>query len=125
MCHRVRVDRKQKVAITWSATLVTLLITGAFVVACGQSDAPERARTAGPDACAGPGPEQVTVYVDGDPDMCAAAEQLHDDDQIAASYKETRDEAWERFKTLSADRPELIDLARPEAQPSSLWAVTG
>jgi hypothetical protein len=32
-------------------------------------------------------------------------------------------DAWERFKILFADRPELVKLARVEAMPASLWLL--
>lgn len=74
--------------------------------------------------CLDPGGKQtVIVYFDGDdpdPVMRAAAQALEGDDRIASVRMETRQEAYERFKVLFADHPELVRLARPQSLPASV-----
>lgn len=66
-----------------------------------------------------------TLVVDfggGDPDapMRLAAEELRDDPRVEAVETETRQEAFERFKEIFADQPDLVDVVRPEALPASV-----
>lgn len=74
--------------------------------------------------CLDPGGKQtVIVYFDGtdpDPVMRQAAQALDGDDRIAWVQTETRQEAYERFKELFAEQPEMVALARPEALPASV-----
>jgi len=69
------------------------------------------------------GRQTVVAYFSGDdpdPAMRQAAEALDEDDRIAWVKTETRQEAYERFKEIFADRPEILKLARPEALPASV-----
>ena len=74
--------------------------------------------------CLDPGGKQtVIVYFAGpDPDsvMRQAAEELDGDERIASVETETQQEAYERFKQVFAEQPELVELARPEALPASV-----
>jgi len=66
---------------------------------------------------------EVRIYFEGgdpDPTMRAAADQLRDDERFESVREETRQEAYERYKDLFADQPELLDKARPEALPASV-----
>jgi hypothetical protein len=110
-------------AIWWAAAAAALVLTGAAVVTFVLVDSPEPA-AAGPDACSsGPGPKQVSAYFDDDAGMRAAARKLRDDGRISGLDTETKRDAWERFKVLFADQPELVKLARPEAMPASVWLL--
>jgi hypothetical protein len=69
------------------------------------------------------GRQTVVAYFSGDnPDraMRQVAEALGEDDRIAWVKTETRQEAYQRFKEIFVDQPELVELARPEALPASV-----
>jgi cell division protein FtsX len=66
---------------------------------------------------------EMIIYFDGqdpDPDMREAAAELRDDERFESVREETRQEAFERFKKIYKDQPELVKLARPEALPASV-----
>jgi hypothetical protein len=75
-------------------------------------------------SCLDPGGKQTIIaYFDNpDPDavMRQAAEKLDGDERIASVETETQQEAYERFKQIFAQQPELVELARLEAMPASL-----
>jgi hypothetical protein len=74
------------------------------------------------DKCA----RSVIVYFGGsdpDPTMRTAAAQLRDDKRFESVREETRQEAYDRFKVIFADQPELVEKARPEALPASVQLV--
>jgi hypothetical protein len=132
MCQPDAVERSRSVALWLAAGLAALVVAGAvFVVVvvlpAGDSDDSDDAAAAGHDACAaGPGPDQLVLYFDGqsaDEDMRAAEKALRGDDRISGAEMETRHEAWERFKTMFAAQPELVKLAREEALPSTVWLL--
>lgn len=65
----------------------------------------------------------MDVFFDGDdPDsvMRAAADKLRDDERFESVREETRQEAYEHFKEIFKDQPDLVDLARPEALPAAV-----
>ena len=65
----------------------------------------------------------VIVYFDGsdpDPTMRAAATQLRDDKRFESVREETRQEAYDRFKEIFADQPDLVESASPESLPASV-----
>ena len=65
----------------------------------------------------------VRVYFDSeesDGHMRRAADALRDDDRITQLETETQSEAYERFKEIFKDQPELLEQARPEALPASI-----
>jgi FtsX extracellular domain len=74
--------------------------------------------------CLDPGGRQTVITyfkgTDPDPVMREAARTLEGDDRIASVATETQQEAYERFKVLFANQPELVELARPQALPASV-----
>lgn len=65
----------------------------------------------------------MIAYFDGDdpdPAMRQAADALGEDDRIAWVKTETQQEAYQRFKEIFAEQPELLELARPEVLPASV-----
>ncbi|HVK26025.1 MAG TPA: permease-like cell division protein FtsX [Actinokineospora sp.] len=66
-------------------------------------------------------PEQVVVYLDTDAEMQATETALRSDQRVAATKTETKQQAYERFKVIFKDQPDLVKLARPEALPASVW----
>lgn len=69
---------------------------------------------------------QVRVYFgldEADENMHATGEVLRDDPRVADVEEETQAQAYERFKEIFADQPELLELARPDSLPASLGLV--
>lgn len=68
----------------------------------------------------------VTVFFNGDdpdPAMRAAAAELRHDERFESVREETRQEAYEHFKEVFKDQPELVELARPESLPAAVHLV--
>jgi hypothetical protein len=63
--------------------------------------------------------DTVIVYFSTDEEMTTAAVKLREDQEVGLVRTETQAEAFERFKEIFADEPELLELARPEALPAS------
>lgn len=63
------------------------------------------------------------MYTKGDPEMRQAADQLRGDPEVGSLAIEDRLAAYERFKVMFKDQPELVKLARPEALPASVWVA--
>lgn len=63
---------------------------------------------------------EITIFVDTDAEMRQIAEKLGGDGRIATLNTETKQQAYERFKVIFKDRPDLVRLARPEAMPASV-----
>lgn len=76
---------------------------------------------AGSEQC-GAHPEQLVVRLDTDAEMEAVAARLRNDDRVDAVSTQTKMQAYERFKYVFANQPDLVKLARPEALPASVWA---
>ncbi|OXM44627.1 hypothetical protein [Amycolatopsis alba] len=53
---------------------------------------------------------QLVVYIETDEGMTLAAQALRDDPKARRVLTETKAEAYERFKKIFADRPELVKL---------------
>jgi cell division protein FtsX len=66
--------------------------------------------------------DTVIVYFRTDEEMTAAAAELREDPRVASVRTETKAEAYERFKEIFADQPELVEMARPETMPASVKA---
>jgi hypothetical protein len=118
------VERSRSVALWLALAVAALVVAGVVVVVLAwDEDAP----AAGHDACAaGPGPDQLVLYFDdqsADEDMRAVEKELRGDDRVGGLEPESRHEAWERFKKLFADQPELVKLAREEALPAAVWLL--
>lgn len=63
---------------------------------------------------------EVTVFLDTDEEMRQVVEKLRGDRRVDALTTETKQQAYERFKVIFKDQPELVELARPEALPASV-----
>lgn len=69
---------------------------------------------------------QLLIYFDrpeADDDMRAAAAALDADPRVSRVRTETRNEAYVRFKEIFADRPDMIEVVRPEALPASVLVL--
>ncbi|MFD9960904.1 hypothetical protein [Amycolatopsis sp. NPDC058986] len=62
----------------------------------------------------------VTMYFDTDEMMTRASGSFHGDPKTRRVFTETRAEAWERFKRIFADHPNLVENSDPAAMPASL-----
>jgi cell division protein FtsX len=49
--------------------------------------------------------------------------QLRDDKRFESVREETRQEAYDRFKEIFADQPDLVENASPESLPASVQLV--
>lgn len=61
--------------------------------------------------------------VDPDSEMRAAAEDIRRTEWVESVREETQQQAYEHFKELFKDQPELVRLARPEAMPASVYIM--
>ncbi|MER6670880.1 permease-like cell division protein FtsX [Amycolatopsis japonica] len=66
---------------------------------------------------------RLLVAVGADADMATAAQALQDDPKARRVLTETKAQAYERFKKLFADRPELLKLVTPDTLPASVHLV--
>ncbi|MFD5245368.1 permease-like cell division protein FtsX [Amycolatopsis sp. NPDC058340] len=66
---------------------------------------------------------RLAVFIDTDEDMIATAQALRDDRKARRVLTETKAEAYERFKMLFADRPELLELTTPDTLPAVVHLV--
>ncbi|UMP03984.1 permease-like cell division protein FtsX [Amycolatopsis sp. EV170708-02-1] len=66
---------------------------------------------------------RLAMFIDADEDMVAAARTLQDDQKARRVLTETKAEAYERFKKLFADRPELLELTTPDTLPAVVHLV--
>lgn len=75
--------------------------------------------------CRGAGePATVVAYFtldDPDTAMRLKAEEMAGDERFEEIGQETQAQAYERFKEIFADQPELVEKARPEGMPASLF----
>ncbi|MFE0026215.1 hypothetical protein [Amycolatopsis sp. NPDC059021] len=62
----------------------------------------------------------VTMYFDTDELMTRASGSFHGDPKTRRVFTETRAEAWERFKRIFAEHPDLVENSNREAMPASL-----
>lgn len=63
--------------------------------------------------------DHVMLYFRTDEAMTAAVDELRNHPQVASVKGETKAEAYERFKEIFAEQPELADMAHPEYMPAS------
>ncbi|MFI0798550.1 permease-like cell division protein FtsX [Amycolatopsis lurida] len=66
---------------------------------------------------------RLLVAVGADADMAVAAEALRDDPKARRVFTETKARAYERFKQLFADRPELLRSVTPDLLPAAVHLV--
>lgn len=69
---------------------------------------------------------QMTVGFGGaDPDaeMRAAAVDIRNTEWVESVREETQQQAYEHFKELFKEQPELVRLARPSAMPASVYLM--
>ncbi|HEY0454301.1 permease-like cell division protein FtsX [Actinophytocola sp.] len=72
------------------------------------------------------GRETLVIFfgvTDSDANMRLAAEVVREDPRVGSVATETQQEAYVRFKETFADRPDLIDVVRPEALPASVTVL--
>jgi hypothetical protein len=60
---------------------------------------------------------------DPDSEMRAAAVDIRDLEWVESVREETQQQAYEHFKELFKEQPELVRLARPEAMPASVYLM--
>lgn len=65
-------------------------------------------------------PDWISIFFKTDEQMRKAADQLQTDVRITGIKRETKAEAYVRYKKIFADQPELRDLARPESLPATV-----
>ncbi|WP_246258337.1 permease-like cell division protein FtsX [Amycolatopsis anabasis] len=94
------------VVVVVAAAVAALVIWGANRTVPG---------TASPIPC----PREILTYFHTDADMLAAQDKVRDP-RIQSTTSETQLQAYERFKVIFKDQPELVELARPEALPASI-----
>jgi cell division protein FtsX len=70
----------------------------------------------GKDCAAG----RIVAYFKTDDQMREAGDKLQNDPRVTNLARETKAEAYARYKQIFADQPELVNLARPEALPASV-----
>jgi cell division protein FtsX len=63
--------------------------------------------------------DHVILYFRTDEEMTVAVAELRKDPQVGSVKGETKAEAYERFKEIFTDQPELVELADPETMPAS------
>ncbi|UUV33624.1 permease-like cell division protein FtsX [Amycolatopsis roodepoortensis] len=66
---------------------------------------------------------RLAVFIDADEDMNTAAQALRDDPKARRVFTETKAQAYERFKELFANKPELLENATPDALPAVVHLV--
>ncbi|OXM74396.1 MULTISPECIES: permease-like cell division protein FtsX [Amycolatopsis] len=127
MTDRPGATRRTRGIPWWVFVLSLVLAAGAGVgigalLWAGDSPADRMAKEAH-DRCV----HEITVNFTGrnpDPAMTAAADRLRGDARFASVRTRTQQETWAEFQRTFADRPDLLDKARPEALPASLILMT-
>lgn len=66
---------------------------------------------------------RLLMAIGADADMAVAAQVLQDDPKARRVFTETKAQAYERFKKLFADRPEMLKLATPDVLPAAVHLV--
>ncbi|MFE6617472.1 permease-like cell division protein FtsX [Amycolatopsis sp. NPDC057786] len=66
---------------------------------------------------------RVLMAVGADADMTTAAQALRDDPKARRVFTETKAQAYQRFKKIFADRPELLELTTPDTLPAAVHVV--
>jgi FtsX extracellular domain len=70
-------------------------------------------------------PDVITVYFQTDEAMRRAEPEVEGDTRLYNVIAETKAAAYERFKVIFKDQPEMLRLARPEDLPASLTLAVG
>ncbi|ANN16687.1 hypothetical protein SD37_14155 [Amycolatopsis orientalis] len=65
----------------------------------------------------------LLMYLESDESMTLAAQAFQDDQKARRVLTETKAEAYERFKKLFADRPDLLEVVRPETLSAAVHLV--
>jgi cell division protein FtsX len=63
---------------------------------------------------------EVVVFADTDEEMRRIARTLRGDERIRRLDTMTKQDAFERYKVVFKDNPELLEAGRPEALPASV-----
>jgi hypothetical protein len=107
---------------------VAIVVAGAVALVLVLSSEDEPANQATPNqqppttSQAGPACENVAIlHLNTDKEMTDLADELRGDIRVLDLETETKQQAYERFKVIFKDKPELVEMARPEALPASLW----
>lgn len=71
----------------------------------------------------GKAPQVIVRFMADNPDaaMQSKAEELAGDERFESIEQETQAQAYERFKVIFADEPELLEVTTPESLPAALW----
>lgn len=108
--------------VVGALVLVSAAVAVTVVFLTGRSETPAlppAAPVPAQTACTG----YLMVSVKTDEEASSTAEALRDDPQVAATFAETRDETYERFKEVFKDRPDLLGQVRPESVSASVSLV--
>lgn len=103
------------VLVSAAVAVTVVFLTGRSETPALPPAAPAPAQT----ACTG----YLTVSVKTDEEASSTAEALRGDPQVVATFVETRDETYERFKEVFKDRPDLLEQVRPESVSASVSLV--
>lgn len=63
---------------------------------------------------------RIVVFFKTDEQMREAGDQLQNDARVTGLERETKAEAYMRYKQIFANQPELVNLARPDSLPASV-----
>ncbi|MEU3626672.1 permease-like cell division protein FtsX [Amycolatopsis coloradensis] len=66
---------------------------------------------------------ELVMYVETDQDLTATAEKLREDPKARRVLTETKQQAYERFKEMFANRPELLGQTSPDSLPAVVHLV--
>jgi len=106
--------------VVGALVLVSAAVAVTVVFLTGRSETPALPPAPAQTACAA---GYLMVSVKTDAEASSTAEALRGDPQVAATFVETRDETYERFKELFKDRPDLLEQVRPESVSASVSLV--
>ncbi|GIJ49178.1 hypothetical protein Val02_60640 [Virgisporangium aliadipatigenens] len=112
--------RRRLAFVTAGAVLVTALAGG--LASLWLAPAPGGERGAAP-ACA---PAEATAFLRGDvtPQQSQlVGDTLRDSAKVSSVTHESSEEAYERFKELTRDSPDVVNSVKPDALPES-WRFT-
>lgn len=65
-------------------------------------------------------PNVITIYFKTDEAMLEAAPRLEDDSRLYNIVQETKAQAYDRYRVIFKDQPDLVRLARPDTLPASV-----
>lgn len=124
---RARSSSRSRFLFLSLAVVVIFVVAGATAVLMWRGDEPaEGPRAASPvvplaghDVCA----DRIVINVSTDAEMRRIAKVVRDDQRARKVYTETKHQAFQRFQQVFKDRPEMLEIARPEALPASVTVV--